>query len=114
MINLIPEEKRNQLLIDLSLNLRGIVAQKLIAQSNHHSYPVFESLFNRDEIRHHLQRKDINGLLELMKTNHASDMQTFNHALLHLYLTEKISYDEAINASDDKNELRLMIKHHQN
>lgn len=112
IIHTVSGERQNQLLLDLSLNLRAVIAQKLIRQEdNDKLYPAFELLLNTPEVKPYLRRGDIESLSELMKNANKEQMQTFNQALCQLYMTGKISYDDAINTADNKNELRLMIKH---
>lgn len=112
MIHFVNHDNREQLLLDLSLNLRAIVAQKLIKRldSNNH-YPAFELLINNTQIKPYLRKGDCESLQELMKNSAAEKMCTFNQSLCQLYLDAKISYDDAIDAADNKNELRLMIKY---
>ena len=116
MIHFVPQERRSQLLLDLSINLRAIVAQKLIVRSESHDrYPAFELLLNTPDVKQYLLKGDIDSLRELMRNSseqNMQEMQTFDHALYELYIDGKISYDDAVNAADAKNELRLMIKRH--
>jgi twitching motility protein PilU len=114
MIHFVPSDKREQLLLDLSMNLRAIVAQKLVKRINSKErYPAFELLSNNPEIKPYLRKGDSEAIAELMNNANSDTLHTFNQSLCELYINNVISYDDAIDAADNKNELRLMIKHRQ-
>ena len=101
----------DQLLLDLSLNLKGIVAQQLIKRNDGLGrYPAVEILINTPLIKDYIRKGDIHKLKELMKNSREQSMQTFDQALYDLYMADKISYDDTLNSADSKNEVRLMIK----
>jgi twitching motility protein PilU len=111
ILHFFPDEMHDQLLMDLSLNLRGIVAQQLIKRSDGKGrYPVVEIFLNTPLAKDYIRKGEINKLKELMKNSKEEGMQTFDMALYELYKEHKISYDDAINAADSKNDLRLVIK----
>ena len=111
ILHFFPDEMHNQLLLDLSLNLKGIVAQQLIKRSDGLGrYPAVEILINTPLIKDYIRKGDIHKLKELMKNSREQSMQTFDQALYDLYVAGKISYEDALNSADSKNEERLMIK----
>jgi twitching motility protein PilU len=111
ILHFFPDEMHDQLLMDLSLNLRGIVAQQLIKRSDGKGrYAVVEIFLNTPLAKDYIRKGDITKLKELMKSSKEEGMQTFDMALYDLYKEHKISYDDAINSADSKNDLRLVIK----
>ncbi len=93
------------------LNLRGIVAQQLIRQvGGKGRYPAVEIFINTPLAKDYIRNGEIHKLKELMKASREQGMQTFDQALYDLYSANKISYEDAINSADSKNEVRLMIK----
>lgn len=111
ILHFFPDEMHDQLLMDLSLNLRGIVAQQLIKRSDGKGrYPVVEIFLNTPLAKDYIRKGEITKLKELMKNSKEEGMQTFDMALYELYREHKISYDDAIGAADSKNDLRLVIK----
>lgn len=111
ILHFFPDEMRDQLLMDLSLNLRGIVAQQLIKRADGAGrYPAIEVLLNTPLAKDYIRKGEIHKLKELMKDSREQGMQTFDQALYDLYRDGKISYEDALNSADSKNEVRLMIK----
>ncbi|MDP2901923.1 MAG: PilT/PilU family type 4a pilus ATPase [Methylovulum sp.] len=111
ILNFFPEPMHNQLLMDLSLNLRGIVAQQLIKRSDGFGrYPAVEILINTPLAKDYIRKGEVHKLKELMKDSREQGMQTFDQALFDLYMEGKIGYDDALNSADSRNEIRLMIK----
>jgi len=111
ILHFFPDEMHDQLLMDLSLNLRGIVAQQLIKRADGKGrYPAIEILINTPLAKDYIRKGEIDKLKELMKNSREQGMQTFDQALYDLYAANKISYDDALNAADSKNEVRLKIK----
>ncbi|TAN71043.1 MAG: PilT/PilU family type 4a pilus ATPase [Methylobacter sp.] len=111
ILHFFPEEMHDQVFMDLSLNLRGIVAQQLIRRIDGKGrYPAIEILINTPLAQDYIRKGEINKLKELMKNSREQGMQTFDQALYDLYMSEKISYEDALNSADSKNEVRLMIK----
>lgn len=97
--------------MDLSLNLRAIVAQQLIKRLDGKGrYPAVEVLINTPLAKDYIRKGEIHKLKELMKNSREQGMQTFDQALFDLYSEGKINYEDALNAADSKNEVRLMIK----
>ncbi len=111
ILHFFPEETHPQLLMDLSLNLRAIVAQQLIKRLDGKGrYPAVEVLINTPLAKDYIRKGEIHKLKELMKNSREQGMQTFDQALFDLYSEGKINYEDALNAADSKNEVRLMIK----
>ncbi|MGZ8223681.1 MAG: PilT/PilU family type 4a pilus ATPase [Methylobacter sp.] len=111
ILHFFPDEMHGQLLMDLSLNLRGIVAQQLIKRADGKGrYPAVEILINTPLAKDYIRKGEINKLKELMKDSREQGMQTFDQALYDLYVADKISYEDALNSADSRNEVRLMIK----
>ena len=111
ILHFFPDEMRDQLLMDLSLNLKGIVAQQLIKRADGKGrYPAVEILINTPLAKDYIRKGEIHKIKELMKDSREQAMQTFDQALYDLYLSGKISYEDALNSADSRNEVRLMIK----
>ena len=111
ILHFFPDEMHSQLLMDLSLNLKGIVAQQLIKRSDGKGrYPAVEILINTPLVKDYIRKGEIEKLKELMKNSREQGMQTFDHALYDLYTAGKIGYEDALNSADSRNEVRLMIK----
>ena len=111
ILHFFPDEMHNQLFMDLSLNLRGIVAQQLIKRADGNGrYPAIEILLNTPLVSDLIRKGEVHKLKALMKNSREQGMQTFDQALYDLYIAGKIGYEDALNAADSRNEVRLMIK----
>lgn len=111
IINFFPEDRRNQLLMDLSLNMKAIIAQQLIPAPDGQSRVLcVEILINTPLASDMIRKGEVHTLKELMAKSTQHGMQTFDQALYQLYKAGKITYEDAINHADSANELRLMIK----
>ena len=111
IINFFPEERRHQLLTDLSLNLQAFVSQRLVPKEHGKGrVAAVEVLLNSPLISDLIHRGDIHGIKEIMKKSTDIGMQTFDQALYNLYENGHISYQEAIKNADSANDLRLQIK----
>lgn len=111
ILHFFPEDMHPQLFMDLSLNLRGIVAQQLIKRSDGRGrYPAIEIMLNTPLVSDIIRKGEVHRLKEVMKAGKEQGMQTFDQALFDLYMAGKISYDDALNSADSKNEVRLAIK----
>jgi twitching motility protein PilU len=113
IINFFPEERRAQLLMDLSLNLKGVVSQRLIPlkQSKGRTVAV-EVLLNTPLISDLIFKGQVHEIKEVMKKSREHGMQTFDQALFDLYEAGRISYEDALRFADSTNEVRLAIKLH--
>lgn len=111
IINFFPEDRRSQLLMDLSLNLKAIVAQQLIPQPDGKGRRVaVETLINTPLAADIIRKGEVHKLKELMKKSAQQGMKTFDQALYELHAAGSISYEDAIAYADSANEVRLMIK----
>ncbi|EGV31229.1 twitching motility protein [Thiorhodococcus drewsii AZ1] len=111
VINFFPEESRNQMLMDLSLNLKGIVAQQLAPRkSGQGRRAVIEVLLNTPLAADLIRMGEVHKLKDLMKRSGEQGMVTFDQALFSLYQEGEITYEDALRHADSANEVRLMIK----
>jgi twitching motility protein PilU len=113
IINFFPEERRQQLLMDLSLNLRGMISQRLIPLKDTKGRCVaVEIMLNSPLISDLIFKGNVHEIKEIMKKSRELGMQTFDQALFDLYEAGKISYEDALRNADSVNDLRLSIKLH--
>ena len=111
IINLFPLEKREQVLMDLSLNLRAIISQRLIPHvSGSGRVAAFEIMLGTPLVADLIFKGAVHQIKEVMAKSTAQGMCTFDQYLFELYEQDQISYEEALRNADSKNELRLRIK----
>jgi len=111
IINLFPEERRTQLLMDLSLNIKGIISQRLIKKPDGKGrVAALEIMLNSPLISDLIFKGEVAQIKEIMAKSTQLGMQTFDQALFFHYEAGNISYEEAIRNADSQNELRLRIK----
>ncbi len=111
IVNFFPEERRNQLLMDLSLNARAIVSQRLIPRKDGQGrVAAIEILLNTPLVADLIFKGEAHSLKEAMAKSREQGMQTFDQALFDLYEQGVISYEDALRNADSVNELRLAIK----
>lgn len=112
IINFFPEEARHQLFMDLSLNLRAIIAQQLVPRQGGKAgrRAVVEVLINTPLASDLIRKGEVHKLKDLMKRSREQGMITFDQALYDLYEEGEITYDDALKYADSANEVRLMIK----
>ena len=111
IINFFPEERRNQLLMDLSSNMKAIISQRLVrTQDGKGRRAAIEILLNTPLIADNILKGQFHALKEIMSKSRELGMQTFDQALFDLYNEGANSYDEALRNADSVNELRLQIK----
>lgn len=111
IINFFPEERRQQLLMDLSLNLKGMISQRLIPLRDTKGRCVaIEIMLNSPLISDLIFKGEVHEIKEIMKKSRELGMQTFDQALFDLYEEDKISYENALRNADSVNDLRLAIK----
>jgi len=109
IINFFPEERRNQLLLDLSLNLRAFISQRLIPGTDGKRCAAIEVLLGTPLVTDMIKRGDIMELKAIMEKSRNLGMQTFDQALFDLFKMDRITEDEAIRNADSANNLRLKI-----
>lgn len=111
IISFYPEDRRQQVLMDLSLNIRAIVSQRLIPKSDGQGrVAVVEVLLNSPTIRDLIFKGEVHEIKGIMSRSRELGMQTFDQALFDLYEAGKITYEDALRNADSVNELRLNIK----
>ena len=110
IINFFPEEKRQQLLMDLSLNLQAFVSQRLIPNTEGGRSAAVEVMLGSPTVKELILRGDIGGLKEIMEKSKDRGMKTFDMALFDLCHAGEITEDEALRNADSENNLRLRLK----
>ena len=111
IINFFPEERRQQLLMDLSLNLKGIISQRLIPVAvGKGRVPAVEIMLNSPLVADQIFKGEVGLIKETMKKSREMGMQTFDQALFVLFEDGKINYEDALRNADSVNDLRLNIK----
>ncbi len=110
IINFFPPDQHAHILMDLSLNLRAIVSQRLVPKLGGGLIAAVEVLINTPRISELILNGQVSEIKQLMQNSQALGMQTFDHALFKLYEDELISYEDALRAADSANDLRLSIK----
>ncbi|MBF0109642.1 MAG: PilT/PilU family type 4a pilus ATPase [Magnetococcales bacterium] len=110
IINMFPSEKRQQLLMDLSLNIRAIISQRLLRKKSGGRVAAIEIMLNSPLISDLIFKGEVVGIKEIMSRSNELGMKTFDQALFDLHETDQISYEDALRSADSANELRLRIK----
>ena len=113
IINFFPEERRHQLLMDLSLNLRALVSQRLLAKKDGKGrVAAIEIMLNSPLISDLIFKGEVHEIKEIMKKSRELGMQTFDQALFDHFENGRITYEDALRNADSINDLRLQIKLH--
>ncbi|MBA2592644.1 MAG: PilT/PilU family type 4a pilus ATPase [Gammaproteobacteria bacterium] len=111
IINFFPEERRHQLLMDLSLNLKAVLSQRLLRRRNGAGrVAAIEVLLNSPLISDLIRKGEVHEIKGVMRRSNELGMKTFDQALFDLYEADLITYDDALRNADSVNELRLRIK----
>ncbi len=111
IINFFPEERKQQLLMDLSLNLKGIISQRLVKTVDGKGRAAaIEILLNSPLISDLILKGEVHEIKVIMSKSRELGMQTFDQALFDLYEADRIGYDDALRNADSVNQLRLRIK----
>jgi twitching motility protein PilU len=111
VINFFPEERRAQLLMDLSLNLRALVSQRLMPrQEGRGRAAAVEIMLNTPLVSDLIFKGEVSEIKDLMKRSREQGMQTFDQSLFDLYEANAITYEDALRNADSVNDLRLQIK----
>ena len=111
IINFFPEERRQQLLMDLSLNLKAVVSQRLLKRTGGAGrVAAIEILLNSPLIADLILKGEVHDIKEIMSKSNELGMKTFDQALFDLYEEDAITYEDALRNADSMNELRLRIK----
>lgn len=109
IINFFPEARRNQLLLDLSLNLKAFVSQRLVPTVDGKRVAAIEILLGSPLVADTIRKGEVHAIKEVMEKSENIGMQTFDLALYNLYKDGRITLDEALRNSDSPNNLRLKI-----
>jgi twitching motility protein PilU len=111
IINFFPDERREQLLMDLSLNIRALVSQRLVPrEAGAGRVAAMEIMLNSPLIQDLIFKGKVQEIKDVMSRSNRVGMKTFDQALYDLYEAGFISYEDALRNADSKNELRLRIK----
>ena len=110
VINFFPEEAHRQLLVDLSLNLAGVVSQRLIPGLHEKLVPAVEVMLNSSYISDLIAKGEFSGIKEAMARSTEIGMCTFDQALYQLYTEDRISLDEALHNADSRTDLALRVR----
>ena len=111
IINFFPEDRRSQLLMDLSLNLKAIVSQRLLPREEGRGrIAAVEIMLNTPLVSDMIFKGEVSEIKELMKRSRELGMQTFDQSLFDLYESGAVSYEDALRNADSVNDLRLQIK----
>ena len=111
IINFFPEERRDQLLMDLSLNLKALISQRLVPkQGGRGRFAAVEVMLNSPLISDLIFKGDVSEIKEIMKKSRQLGMQTFDQALFDGFENQQITYEDALRNADSVNDLRLQIK----
>src|SRR5579862_6067407 len=111
IINFFPEERREQLLMDLSLNIRALISQRLIPrEAGSGRIAAMEIMLHSPLIADLFFKGDVTKIKDVMARSNRLGMKTFDQALFDLYETGHVSYEDALRNADSKNELRLRVK----
>tara|TARA_R110002072_G_scaffold4663_7_gene32601 strand:+ start:52776 stop:53909 length:1134 start_codon:yes stop_codon:yes gene_type:complete len=112
IINFFPEERHKQLFLDLSLNLRGLISQRLIPSVDGKRAAAFEILLGTPRVCDLIKQGKVDEIKEVMDKSEEQGMRTFDSALYELFAAGRITLDEALRNADSKNNLRLKIDLH--
>ena len=111
ILNFFSEDRRDQLLMDLSMNMTAIVAQQLIPTPDGKGRrAAIEILINTPLIAEHIRKGELHLIKEVMSKSAEYGLQTFDQALYNLFKSGEITYEDALHSADSENDLRLMIK----
>ncbi|MBD1576241.1 PilT/PilU family type 4a pilus ATPase [Vibrio sp. S11_S32] len=111
ILHLVPKDQKEQFLYDLSLNLKGVVAQQLVRDKDGKGrHGVFEVLINTPRMSDLIRRGEMHELKTTMLNSKDAGMQTFDQALFQLLQEDKITLDDAMHSADSANDLRMMLK----
>ena len=111
IMHFFPDEARDQVFLDLSFNMRAILAQQLLPSlDGSRRWAAFEVLISTPLVKDKIRKGEVGELKEVMKVSGHHGMETFDQCLFKMYKEGKISYDDALRHADSANEVRLMVK----
>jgi twitching motility protein PilU len=109
VINLFPQELHKQLLLDLSMNVRAVISQRLVRGVEGHRVAAIEILVNTPHIAELILKGDLHAIKEAMGNSGVKGMQTFDESLLNLYKEGRVSMEEALENTDSRTNLEARI-----
>jgi twitching motility protein PilU len=109
-MNFFPVERHTQIYLQLSLNLRAIISQRLIPSVDGRRVPALEIMLDTPRIKDLIKKAEVDTLKEAMEQGIEEGCQTFDHVLFHLYKAQRITIEQALINADSANNLRLKIK----
>jgi twitching motility protein PilU len=109
VVNLFPEDLHKQLFLDLALNIRAVISQRLVQGRDGYRVAAIEVLVNTPHIADLILKGQIGDIKEAMEGSGAKGMQTFDTALFNLYREERIDLEEALNNADSRSNLEARI-----
>jgi len=110
IINFFPDSAHHQLFVDLSLNLRAVISQRLVIGTDDQRMPAVEILLNSPYIASLIEKGDIHEIKDAMEQSKDQGMQTFDSALYDLYMSNRITLEEALKNADSRNNLMVRIR----
>jgi len=110
ILNFFPEERHPQIYLQLSLNLKAIVAQRLIKKLDGGRVAALELMLDTPRIKDLIKKGEVDTIKEAMEQGEQEGCQTFDKALFELYMAEEIEFDQALANADSANNLRLKIQ----
>ena len=110
IINFFPESNHDQLLKDMALNLRAVVAQRLLIGKDGKRIPAVEIMLNTPYISELIEKGEIEKIHDAMENSRDIGMQTFDHAIFELYKNGRIELEEALSHAESRNNLQVMIR----
>ncbi|HJR76104.1 MAG TPA: PilT/PilU family type 4a pilus ATPase [Nitrospiraceae bacterium] len=110
IMNFFPAERHSQIYLQLSLNLRAIISQRLIPSVDGRRVPALEIMLDTPRVKDLIKKAEVDTLKEAMEQGIEEGCQTFDHVLFHLYKAERITIEQALINADSANNLRLKIK----
>lgn len=110
VVNLFPEDYHNQIRLNLSMNLKAIVSQRLLPTNDGGMAPAIEIMINQGLVRELILRGDIGKIHDVMEQNNSIGMSTFDQSLMYLYTQDLISEDTAITNSDKPSDMKIKVQ----
>lgn len=110
IVNLFPEDAHNQIRLNLSMNLKGIISQRLLPSINGGLAPVIEVLINQGLVRDLILKGEIGKIHDVMEQNNAIGMSTFDQSLMRLFMDGTITEDTAISNSDKPSDMKIKVQ----
>jgi len=110
IVNLFPEDYHNQIRLNLSMNLKGIISQRLLPSANGGMAPAIEVMLNQGLVRELILKGEIGKIHDVMEQNNSIGMSTFDQSLMRLYMDGLIAEDTAISNSDKPSDMKIKVQ----